>query len=221
MKKTVKIIRGTVLDHVRGDVWFDRQAHRYYHVLKGDRLLTVPSVTQIIRENTQSPPVRRSILAAATTRGSDVHLACFLTDKGRFDSASLYPGYQGYYDAFKAWREEERPVAKLVEQPLYDPYQDVCGTIDYLGYFPKRSAYILTDYKTGAPEWTHAVQLAAYAMMYATKEWLKFQIANLYLMKNGRFRFSILTVEEQIAAGAKWVEFAKEYNRKRHSLEVL
>jgi hypothetical protein len=219
MKKTVKIIRGTVMDHVRGDVWFDRQAHRYYHVLNGDRLLSIPSVTQVIREFKAPPPIPRKVLQKAGERGTDVHLACFLTDKGRFDEENLFSGYQGYYDGFKAWREEERPAAKLVEQPLYDQALDVCGTIDYLGYFPNRNVDILTDYKTGAPDWTHAVQLAAYAMMYAGKKWLDILLSPLYLMKNSRYRFPVLKVEEQIAAGAKWVDFAKAFNRKRHSLE--
>lgn len=93
-------------------------------------------------------------------RGSFVHDATVLDDADNLDDASVPVDWLGYIESYRRWREKNRPQWYLTETLVADHVLNYCGTLDRFGLI--WGALWTIDFKTGAKERWHGLQLAAY-----------------------------------------------------------
>jgi CRISPR/Cas system-associated exonuclease Cas4 (RecB family) len=141
---------------------YDDTLHAYY--LDGVR---IPSVTQVLKA--QGMIDTTWLTEHGRTRGSHVHTATEMYDKGILDEDTLDPQLRPYLEGWKLFVEENEPIWDTLEVPGYHP-------LYRYGLTPDRTAYLcahsvteleLIDIKTGQPMPYIEVQMAAY--FYALK----------------------------------------------------
>lgn len=140
---------------------FDESRHEYrWH----NRI--VPSVTQTLAALNNFDDVPPAILERKRQIGTAVHAAIHLEMLGHLDHDSVDPQAQGYFDAWRRFRDENRFEPVLIEHrvtsdELGERYR-YAGTLDEWGLLGAYPALI--DWKTSLQVNTHAVgsQLAGY-----------------------------------------------------------
>lgn len=134
------------------DIEFEKDGHVYK---VGGKIM--PSVTEIIRA---VRPDHQFYTRRSGERGTQIHKALQYFDEGRLDECpSEYMGYLSAYEFFKDsadWMPLEHNVRVYHEELNY------CGTMDVVGLYS--GARALLDFKSGAPNNSHLVQVAAYGM---------------------------------------------------------
>jgi hypothetical protein len=163
------------------------EAHRYWAV-DGRELLGVTSVLKAagLMES-------RWFHEAATTRGTFVHQALEYLDAGELVEASVDPALQGYVDAYRRFLRE-CPVGPVVcnEAMFADETLGYAGTIDRVRTVGPHLAVI--DFKTGAAQRWHRVQLAAYAeLAKRATQHAVIRRFGLYLRADGSYTFTAYT----------------------------
>jgi len=138
---------------------FDEATHTYW---LGDESL--PSVTRII-EAAGLVELHGSAeqLDYARDRGTALHMATELDDRGELDEDSVADDIRGHLAAWRRFRAESGIRIDAIECRLYHPRLRYAGTIDRIGTLQRRRAII--DIKTGAERRATGVQLAAYEAM--------------------------------------------------------
>lgn len=159
------------------------ETHRYW-CASGRELL---GVTAILK--TAGLIDDRWFTEDGTLRGSYAHLALQYLDDGNLVESSVDPALQGYLDAYRQFLTDVSvgPV-RLSETMLAHHMLGFAGTVDRVRDVRGRLAVI--DFKTGAPQPWHRVQLAAYAVLVATA--LQAPIVRrygLYLRPDGTYTF--------------------------------
>ena len=137
-------------------VTFDAESHTYRD---GGRRVT--SVTQAISK--AGLMEHYSCDPYYLERGTAVHLACELWDKGTLNEDALDPALVPYLEGWKLFTAETGAVWDLtgIEQRVFSSSHRYAGTLDRIGTVNNRRA--LVDIKSGVPQpWT-ALQLAAYS----------------------------------------------------------
>ena len=162
-------------------------AHHYYH----DGQLW-PHVTQVLRglglDGMDGVP--KYNLEAGAIRGKAVHRACQLLDEGRgfawpsIEAERMFGGYVETYRQFKA-DFDYQPIA--AEEPVHDHTYCYAGTLDMRGTVARQKMppriitlivrekepigriEVVGDRKTGVPQRSTALQLAAYARCVGVK----------------------------------------------------
>ena len=84
-------------------------------------------------------------------RGTAVHLATALYDKGTLDERTVDPVIRGSLESWKKYRDGYTPSS--IERTLYDPVYGLCGTVDRLA---------LLDIKGPVKSKWQVIQIAAY-----------------------------------------------------------
>lgn len=132
----------------------------------------VPSVTQVLeaagRINLQGIP--EHVLWRAALRGTRVHQAAALLLQGVLDWATVDDAIGGYVRALDTFLRVSgfRPEPDSIEQRIYCPEFDYCGTSDVCGDFPNPRSYsrrpirAVVDWKSGMMPAVQ-YQLAGYA----------------------------------------------------------
>lgn len=138
---------------------FDEATHTYR--LDG---VVIPSTTQVLSlaglvDLSQIDPAR---LAAASRRGSAVHLATEYDDLGDLDEASVTDEVRPYLAAWRRFRADAGFVPELIEHRVVHVGHRYAGTIDRVGVLKRRREIV--DLKSGTTQPTHGLQLAAYDM---------------------------------------------------------
>lgn len=163
---------------------FDAVAHKYY---LGDRLL--PSVTEVCRPLYDFSEIKPEVLQYAAERGTAVHLACELHDRGSLDRKSIDPAIAGYVAAWISYRADVDCEWDIIEQPMHHPRLLYAGTPDRIGTVDGKRAVI--DIKTtSVMSPAVGVQLAGYQMMEpvdASKAQNVLRVA-VQLRKDGTYR---------------------------------
>jgi len=121
----------------------------------------------------------------ARDRGTALHSATVLYDRGELDEGSVDPRIAGQLGAYKAWHREMAPKLIAIEELIEgDGY---CGRPDRVCRIHGMTWVV--DIKAGAEaaSW-HGVQLAAYAHALDPPH-LALRRANLYLRESGRYLF--------------------------------
>jgi hypothetical protein len=136
------------------DLRFDPQEHRYY--LEGREL---PGVTRVLRLAGYVDD--RWWTNFSRDRGSAVHLACELDDRGILDEATVDPRIAGYLDAWRRFTADTGAVWEQIEEHVMCPVYRYAGTPDRIGAVSRCVAIV--DIKTGDPGQAAKVQTAAYA----------------------------------------------------------
>ena len=156
---------------------FNKKLHEYRY----DGVL-IPSVTQIIQDVRLSDfgMINRRVLEIAQERGTCVHLACELYDKGQLDESSVDPELVGYLEAWKKFYSDFKPEFIEIEKMYYDE-RGFAGTIDRLARVGKITTLI--DIKTGGKSKSHEVQLGGYSLFIDPQ-----RTQTIYLSKDGKYK---------------------------------
>ena len=172
---------------------FDADKHEYRLAGK-----VLPSVTQIIGaaglvDFSRVPPER---LLLAQERGTAVHKACDLHDKGTLDYASLDPLVWPYLEAWVLFRNQTGFHVDQAELPIYSIKHGYAGTFDRIGMLQDPA---LIDIKTSEIiSQATGVQTAAY--LFACDEIgmlgmpiKKYKRFALHLFDNGKYELEPYT----------------------------
>lgn len=166
---------------------FDEALHEYRYDGK-----IVPSVTQIMSPLFDFSFVDELKLEIACGRGTQVHKACELYDKGELDESGIddWPWVQ-YFNAYKKFRRDSGFVPETNEERVYNKVLGYAGTLDIRG--PLNGKPALIDIKTTATlSPVVGVQLSAYETALVTSDgWKgpsKFFKYALQLRADGTYR---------------------------------
>ena len=140
-----------------------------------------PSVTEILQrlgliDSTWFTP-------EAAERGTRVHRGAQLLVEGNLDWQSVDPGDSGYLHSLENLLESTGWIVKLTEQRRYDDQLKFCGTFDaaFNADIHNLDRHIICDYKTGAPQPWHEIQLGFYWRLAGSDG----RLAGIYLQQDG------------------------------------
>lgn len=141
---------------------FDRESHTYR--LRGQ---PVPGVTSLLDDTiVDLSRIPRDVLERARARGTAVHVACELYDRGDLDFATMDQSLWPYLQAWDRFKTETKFEIELIEKPVYSERYRYAGTLDRYGHGRFRSksklSTALIDIKSGEVQTATGVQLAAY-----------------------------------------------------------
>ncbi len=158
---------------------FDAASHRY--TLDG---VVLPSVTQVIRDAGLMPAYYSEDAEWYADRGSAVHEATALYDRGILDDASLDQEIVGYVESYRAFRRDSEKDLRIVdiEVPLASLGMFLAGTPDRLILWRGRGTVL--EIKTGSAEPWHRLQVAGYMALAESIEGLV-----VYLDGEGGWKF--------------------------------
>jgi len=94
-------------------------------------------------------------------RGTAVHRATELFDLGTLDESTLDPVLVPYLSAYKLFLLETGAEWDAIEERVFNKVYRYSGTLDRRGTINGRN--VIVDLKTGQPNKTTALQIAAYA----------------------------------------------------------
>ena len=122
-------------------------------------------------------------------RGTWVHEACALWDRGLLEESDLAPGLVGFVAAWKKYRADTglTPAPDFIERIGFDPVLGYCGTLDRNGL----------DIKAGAPCAWHILQAAAYWHFAGSS---KAPWHSVYLRDDGGYAVRVYSPQELYAA---------------------
>lgn len=152
----------------------DRTTHKYSPLL--------PSVTEILQAAGLIDVAWFTV--EARERGSAVHRACELYDRGILDFESLDARIEPYvraYMAFRANRKEEK--FEWIETPMMDQARVYAGTPDRILQSKSRAVW---DLKTGGEQRWHSIQLAAYVHLFEDE--FTYDRFCIYLKNDGSYQ---------------------------------
>jgi hypothetical protein len=158
---------------------FDAERHEYR--VNG---ALYPSVTQVIRA--AGLVDERYYTPESAALGQHVHATTALDDQGVLDEVSLDDRLRPYLAAWRRFRQLSGVTIQFIEWRGWSPY-GFAGAVDRLATWKART-WVL-DIKTGAPQPWHALQTAAYVLLFGGKEHPR-QRACVYLRDDGAFRFA-------------------------------
>jgi hypothetical protein len=170
---------------------FDPDTHRYSVGGK-----PIPSVTTVLRKAglIDFSGIPLEVLNFARERGTRVHLATELDDRGELDLASVIPEELGYIDAYRRFKREAGFVATSIEQRVCSHRYWYAGTLDRIGNMRKKRS--LLDIKTGEPQRAVGPQTAAYKAALPENKMPRFA---LYLQADGAYQLVSLNDSDDLA----------------------
>lgn len=122
----------------------------------------IPSVTQLMTPLSSAVygGINTDVLNKAAERGTEVHQAA--ENYANFGIEDISPERRGYFDGFREWFDEVKPVVVSTEFKTYHKYLIYAGTVDLLAYINGK-LYVI-DYKTTSviEKMLTRVQLEAY-----------------------------------------------------------
>jgi hypothetical protein len=93
-------------------------------------------------------------------RGTAVHKAVELYERGTLDEDSLDPVILPYLDGWRSFRAGTGYESETLEQIVYSPLYRYAGTLDQTGFLGQKTCVL--DIKTGPEQLWWALQTAAY-----------------------------------------------------------
>jgi hypothetical protein len=162
---------------------FDSDEHQFFY--KGE---LVPSVTQILKD---LGFYRFRMNKEAADRGTFLHQASVLYDKGILDPHSVPSEWFGWMDAYQTWYADfvRKGPVKLTgwECLVFNSRLGYAGIVDKEGRMQNRK--IIIDLKTGSESSTDPIQLLFYAACYGPNpsRWPARWV--LYTRENGSYKF--------------------------------
>ena len=180
---------------------FDESKHEYR--INGH---AVPSVTGILKEaglidSTWFTP-------EAALRGTHVHTACALWDKGELDTCALDPVLVPYLEAWQKFRKDSGITPAIIETPYYSLEHGFAGTIDRSWHDGKY--WVIADIKSGPlPDWL-PLQLAGYSILINA-----FSGMGIELRDNGSYSVKVVKTPELFKARRRFLEFLALVKKRR------
>lgn len=170
---------------------FDDATHTYK--LDG---LVIPSVSAVMAPLSKAKydGINERTLERAADKGTAVHNC--IENWIKFGIEDIPPEHTGYFDAFRAWWEQYKPVVVASEIRICHRLMRYGGTADLIAYIGDyltlvdfKSTYVVSDMTCG-------VQLEAYSKALETMG-VKIQKKNiLHLKRDGRFEFREYPVDD-------------------------
>ena len=165
------------------ELGFIESTHTY--TLYGQK---IPSVTQLMAPLNAAVygGINTEVLNKAADRGTEVHQAA--ENYANFGIEDISPERRGYFDGFREWFDEVKPVVVSTEFKTYHKYLIYAGTIDLLAYIHNK-LYVI-DYKTtySVEKMLTRVQLEAYKQALISQGIPVEGKAVLHLQKTGKAR---------------------------------
>jgi len=160
---------------------FDPDSHTY--TLDG---VAVPSVTAVLSNNRQLVD-DRWFTEFARDRGTAVHLATALHDRGLLDRNSVDDVVRPYLNAWLKFKDDVGFTPRMIEQTLYNERYQYAGTVDRIGDLGVTLSVL--DIKTGTAINEKAVryQTAAY-LDAAPQEYAGAMRYCVQLKDNGKYK---------------------------------
>ncbi|MDA8121389.1 MAG: hypothetical protein M0Z38_02335 [Deltaproteobacteria bacterium] len=125
----------------------------------------------------------------AMLRGTYVHRATEMIDRGTLDWAALDPVLVPYCEAYQRFVEDKRPVILMSEKPMYHPQYLFAGTPDRV--MEMDGDIILPDLKSGAPNRATVIQTSTYRELVEVSEGIKCRKCfSLHLKDTGKYQLS-------------------------------
>ena len=124
-------------------------------------------------------------------RGTAVHRATELSDRGTLDELKLDPQLAPYLAAWRDFRKTSGVIIRAIEKRFVCEPLEFAGTIDRVVSILGREGVL--DIKTGNHYASHNVQLAAYAFGEQPKQPQKLARWAVYLAEDGRFKLREFT----------------------------
>lgn len=157
---------------------FDPDKHKYF--VSGRE---VPSVTTILKELGILDD--RWFKPGPDQVGTKVHEYLDLIDQGFKVNVPLM--IRGYIRAYHMFREANPDLEIVeIEKVLFDSTLDICGKPDRVYKDKANDDLLVIDFKTGAAQRFHKLQLTAYAVAYKQT---KARIGCLYLSSDGNYKY--------------------------------
>ena len=165
-----------------GTFRFNEEDHSYWI---GER--RIPSVTGILRD--AGLLNYHGSADYYMERGTFVHRATEMIDKGTLDWDSLDSTLRPYCEAYQKFINDVKPSIILSEKPLYHAGYGFAGTPDRAIRINERTSVI--DFSTGNPPPAKKIQVAAYQeLIHASEDIFTSQGFTLWLKDDGSYRLS-------------------------------
>lgn len=141
-----------------GRLEFDAATHTYR--LDGE---PIPSVTTVLKSVglVAYSHIPQEVLQEAAQRGTAVHKALELLDRGELVRETIDPSLEGYIVAYERFLSDSAFVPGHIEHRVFHGLYRYAGTLDRTGMLG--GSLVVLDFKTGLALPGHAIQLAAYA----------------------------------------------------------
>lgn len=125
----------------------------------------------------------------ARTRGTYVHRATEMIDRGTLDWENLDPVLLPYCEAYRKFQEDVHPEILFSERPLYHAQHLYAGTLDRAMRINGHSSIV--DFSSGNPPPAKEIQVAAYRELMLVNEDLAASFGyTLWLRNDGTYRLS-------------------------------
>lgn len=187
---------------------FNKETHEYF--LGAQRM---ESVTEVLGKSGISDYSFSS--GEAMLRGSYVHMATEMIDRGTLDWDILDETLLPYCEAYKLFISEKRPSVVISEKPMYHPVHLFGGTPDRVVILD--GVLSLIDYKSGAPNRGTKYQVAAYRELVKVNENVSCaKCYALHLRNDGKYRLHLMENYRQnynVFLAALTVERCKQEDR--------
>ena len=146
----------------------------------------IPSVTQLMAPLSAAAynGIDTEVLNRAADKGTEVHQAA--ENYANFGIEDISPERRDYFEGFRKWFDEVKPVVVSTEFKTYHKYLIYGGTVDLLAYIDDM-LYVI-DYKTTyrVEKMLTRVQLEAYKQALLSHGIPVTRKAVLHLQKNGK-----------------------------------
>jgi len=139
-------------------------------------------------------------------RGTYVHEATALWDRGLLEENDLAPGLVWFLAAWKKYRGDTgfTPAPDFIERICFDPVLGYCGTVDRDG----------VDLKSGVPCAWHVLQASGYWHFAGST---KAPWQSVYLHDDGTYKVKVYAPQELYAAFGVFCAALTLYNWKREN----
>ena len=170
------------------------------YLIDGVPFPRVTTVLGLVRDLSGSPA---DVLAHAASRGQAVHRACWIleADPSGLAWGTLHPELMPYVQAFQSAKRALRWQTVEAERLVVSRRYGYAGRADLLVSGLSGAWQTVLDLKTGVPDPSHTLQLAAYVEAYREQTGTKRSIGRriLYLTSEGRYRLVEVPAEQQQA----------------------
>ena len=162
---------------------FIEDTHQYFLTMNG-REIELPALTNILKD--VGIIDTRWYGPESANRGKAIHRALEYLDKDTLDWGTVDSQIYGWVEAYVNFKAEKKYELIDIEEPIYHKTCLYACTPDRLVVYRKKN--IVIDFKSGAEERWHGLQLTMNAMAYRSHGLQIDELWGVYLKENGTFK---------------------------------
>jgi len=165
------------------DLRFVEDTHQYFLTRDG-REIELPALTNILKD--VGIIDTRWYGPESANRGKAIHRALEYLDKDTLDWGTVDGQIYGWVEAYVNFKAEKKYELIDIEEPIYHKTCLYACTPDRLVVYRKKN--IVIDFKSGAEELWHVLQLTMNAMAYQSHGTQIDELWGVYLKENGKHK---------------------------------